>query len=137
MAKKGAEKPSQKQKKLSNQEIQLAVLENFVNLQKVLAEMSMKFELLSRNISELLMLFEESAKSFMKKYEEKGETGEDKALLNKLDTLLEQNKTIARGLTLIEEKIRHKIYTEETVSNPDENQLGVIGRPRPKPLPRV
>jgi hypothetical protein len=135
MAKKGEKKSHQK--KLSNQEIQLAVLENFVGLQKALVDMSIKFDLLSNNISGLLALFEEATKTFMKKYEEKDPAIEDKNLINKLDTLLEQNKTIAKGLTLIEEKIKHKIYPEEVISKADDHSLGVMGRPRPRPLPKI
>lgn len=137
MAKKSVKSSSHHKKKISNQEIQLAVLENFVGLQKALVDMSIKFDLLSNNISQLLALFEEATKTFIKKYEEKEVEADDKALLNKLDSLLEQNKTIAKGLTLIEEKIKHKIYPEETISKPENPSLGIMGRPRPRPLPKI
>jgi hypothetical protein len=120
----------------SNREIQEALIENFVNMQRVLTDLSFKFDSLSENMSRLLRLFEVSAKTFI----EKQETGEnkigmdDKETIKKLEVLLEQNKTIARGLTLIEEKIKHKIYPD----NPKETDIeDMSGRPRPKPLPRM
>jgi hypothetical protein len=121
-----------KQNRLNNREIQLALIENFVNLQKVLTNLTVKFDNLSDNISRLLQLFEISAKSFVEKNE--NYNGEDKDTLRKLDTLLDQNKTIAKGLTLIEEKIKHKIYPDlpkETFN--EENSE----KPRPRPLPRI
>ena len=120
-------------KPLNNREMQLALIENFVSLQKVMTNMSIKFDTLSDNISKLLQLFELSAKGFIRKQEEGFITSEDKEVLKKLDTLLEQNKTVAKGLTLIEEKIRHKIYPESTTT--DEHFEQITGRPRPKPLP--
>ena len=122
-------------KPLSDREIQLALIENFVNLQKVLTNLSVKFDNLAQNMNNLLQLFEISAKSFIRKQEEGSSTGDEKDLLRKLDTLLDQNKTIARGLTLIEEKIRHK--TSEENSRIDMSDLGVIGRPKPRPLPKI
>lgn len=125
---------SDKPKKLNNRELQLAVIENFVNLQRVLTNLTIKFDGLSDNISKLLQLFEISAKSFIRKQEEP-ELSEDRDLVKKLDTLLDQNKTIAKGLTLIEEKIRHK-----TASSPEEEIAKLdLGRQkmRPRPLPRM
>ncbi|MEK6885765.1 MAG: hypothetical protein AABX17_02255, partial [Nanoarchaeota archaeon] len=106
MAKKSGH--SNKPKQLSNRELQFALIENFVNLQKVLTNLTIKFDGLSDNITKLLQIFEISAKSFIRRQEE-GNTGEID-VLRKLDTLLEQNKTVAKGLTLIEEKIKHKVY---------------------------
>ncbi len=97
-------------KSMQDSEVQLALVENFINLQKVLTNLTVKFEVLSDNISKLLQLFEISAKNFIKKTEE-GVPGE-KDMLSKLDTILEQNKLLARGITLIEEKTRHRLYGE-------------------------
>jgi len=125
-------------KALTNREIQLALIENFVNLQKVLTNLTVKFDGLSDNISRLLQLFEISAKSFIQK--QQGGNSEDNDILKKLDTLLDQNKTVAKGLTLIEEKMRHKLYgdtTREELSRVglDQNNKNMIIRPRP--LPRI
>ena len=100
---------------MSNKEVQIALIENFVNLQKVLTNLTIKFDALSDNLNRLLQIFEISAKSFIKKNEEPSWGREDKELLNKIDTMLEQNKTIAKGLTLMEEKIRHKALTEPSI----------------------
>jgi len=125
---------SSKPKQPTAREVQLMLIENFVNLQKVLTNLSVKFDALSDNISKLLQLFEISAKAFLKKEEES--FSEDRDLIKKLDTLLEQNKLIAKGLTLIEERIRHKIQPEilEEIS---EHEGGEKPKIRPKPLPRL
>jgi len=135
-----------KKKPMNNREIQLALIENFVNMQKVLTNLSVKFDVLSDNISRLLQLFEIAARSFVKKNDEMGFSKEDKALIEKLDVLLDQNKTIAKGLTLVEEKIRHKVYPEDSLLKSRfqerNNKISIsesseIEKPKPKPLPRI
>ncbi len=121
-------------KKLSNKEIQLALIENFVGMQKVLTNLTARFDLLSDHIARLLQIFEISAKSFLRKQEE-GMT-EERDVLKKLDTLLDQNKTIAKGLTLIEEKIRHKVYGNEKEEH-NLSEFGLSHRVKPRPLPRL
>ncbi len=106
-------------KRLTKAELEKMLIDNFVNLQKVLTNLSIKFDALSTNISRLLQLFEISAKSLtQKKVSGGGEKDED--LMKKLDSLLEQNKTIAKGLTLIEGKLRESSYN----SNLSENSAG-------------
>jgi hypothetical protein len=127
-----------KKKALTNREIQLALIENFVNLQKVLTNLTVKFDGLSDNISRLLQLFEISAKSFIRKQEES--KGDEKDFLRKLDILLEQNKTVAKGLTLIEEKLRHKVYGD--TSKEELEKFGILDHNRdfsnkPRPIPRI
>jgi hypothetical protein len=125
-------KSGDKSKALSNKEIQLLLIDNFVNLQKVLTDLTLKFDSLSTNISRLLQILEMSAKSFAKKQEDG--MPEDKDILKKLDTLLDQNKTVAKGLTLIEEKIRHKVYGDLPKESSDTQNFNA---PRPRPLPRI
>ncbi len=110
MIKEGGTGKNTKTKKLTKAELEQALIDNFVNLQKVLTNLSIKFDLLSDNMSKLLQLFEISAKSFAEKHAEETGKGEDKELLGKIDTLLEQNKTLAKGLTLMEEKLRDRVY---------------------------
>ncbi len=131
MAKKS--ETSSKPKALSNRELQFALIENFVNLQKVLTNLTIKFDGLSDNITKLLELFEISAKSFIRRQEE-GNTGEID-VLRKLDTLLEQNKTVAKGLTLIEEKIKHKVYGDIPSEGLPRLELGGRPRPQSRPMP--
>lgn len=105
-----------KSKGPSQKQIQLAILENFVGMQKVLTNLAIKFDSLSGNLNKMLQLIEISAVSFIEK--QKGIkidnpaelNKENEQLVNRLDILLEQNKTIAKGLTLVEEKLRHKLY---------------------------
>jgi len=101
------------------------LIENFVSLQKAITNLTVKFEDLSDNITKLLQLFEISARSFA----EKLATGtpdieKDREFLDKLNKLLEQNKVIAKGLTLMEERIRERIY-------------GSAQQPTPKPQPFI
>lgn len=129
-------------KKMSKNQVNDALIDNFVKLQKVLANLSIKFDTLSDNISKLLQLFEISAKSFVEKYEDKSDNKDVLDTLKKLDILLDQNKTIATGLTLIEEKMKHKIENEKpfmtkTSPNKEAESHGFYSgnleeRPRPK-----
>lgn len=137
MAKKEA--TSAKKEVMTKGELEQALLNNFVNLQRVLTNLSIKFEDLSNNISKILQLFEISAKSFAEKYP--SSTGEsDKEFLKKLDTLLDQNKTIAKGIMLMEEKVRQRnqppLYpVEEKRFNPAGGNR-FEGMIKSKPLPR-
>ncbi len=91
-----------KKKRLTKAELEALLIENFTSLQKVLTNLSIKFEQLSEQISKLLQLFEIAAKDFVEKHE-----SYDKELAEKIDKLLEQNKIIAKGLTTImEEKLK-------------------------------
>ena len=80
------------------------LVENFVSLQKVMTNLSSKFDELSSQISKLLELFEISAKTLARKDfdSEKGNKNSEE-MIEKLDNLIDQNKTIARGLTLMHE----------------------------------
>jgi len=93
------------------------LIENFVGLQKAMTNLSMKFESLSDQLSQLLKVFELSAKNIV----EDGPV-DYKELTRKIDSLLEQNKTIAQGLVLLEGKF---------------NQGSPGGFSRPRPLPRI
>lgn len=96
-----------KNKKVSEPNVDKLLIENFVALQKVMSDMAIKFDSLTNQISKLLNLFENSAKSFSEK-QSLGITNEDKDFLDKLDKLLEQNKVIAKGITLMEERVRER-----------------------------
>ena len=85
-----------------NSNVDKILIENFVALQRVLTDLTIKLDGLSDNISKLLELFEVSAKSFAEK--DFGDGKDNKEVIKKLDTLLEQNKIIAKGLTLMHER---------------------------------
>ncbi len=96
---KKATKP--KEKKMTAKEREELLIENFVGLQQAMTNLSIKFNGLSDNISNLLRVFEEAAKNFAQ-----GGKTDNKDMLNKIDSLLNQNKTIAKGLVLMEGKLR-------------------------------
>ena len=82
------------------------LVENFVSMQKVLTSLSFKFDDMTKKFSEVLDLFEESAKAFVKKEMPKEKSADvwQKEITDKIDNLFEQNKILARGLTLIHEE---------------------------------
>ena len=88
-------------KKMTAREREELLIENFVGLQHAMTNMSIKFGALSDNISKLLQIFEESARNFVS-----GGKPDDAEMLSKIDSLLNQNKTIAKGLVLMEGKLR-------------------------------
>lgn len=104
--------------------LQEKLIENLVELQKVHTDLAQKFDVLAKEISTLLELFESAAKQFAEQPPrkiEKSEAERDKEFLEKIDKLLEQNKLIARGLTLIEERMRTQMQqTQPTSSVPRE-----------------
>ena len=108
-------------KNLTDEKVQKLLLENFIMLQRVMTDMSMKFDRLSDHMSKLLNLFENSAKSFSDK--QPLVTKEDKDFLEKLDRLLEQNKTIAKGLTMMEERARDKISPSQQLPSQQGYQI--------------
>ena len=94
-------------KSIGSKEIKVdkILIENFVSLQKVMTNLSVKFDDLTGQISKLLNLFEISAKALAEKEFDLGKGNkDDKKILEKIDNLLDQNKTIARGLILVHEK---------------------------------
>lgn len=139
-----------KKKAMTKGEIEEALISNFTNLQRVLTNLSIKFEDLSNNMSKILQLFEISAKSFAEKYSEKSEDHPekqtpaqketDKKYLEKLDSLLDQNKTIAKGIMLMEEKIRQRDthpQNAQPMPNPYSDQKSRLnGMFQSKPLPK-
>ncbi len=79
------------------------LVDNFVALQRVLTNLSIKFDNLSTQISKLLEIFEISAKTLAERAPTMKEGGNSREISEKIDNLLEQNKVIARGLTLLHE----------------------------------
>ena len=95
-----------------------ALIENFVGLQKVQADLALKLDALAKQVSELLRLFETTAKTFAENPAVL--TAErDKEFLDKINQLLEQDKAIARGVVYIEERV-------------DQIERSAAGRPLPQ-----
>ncbi|MFA7707622.1 MAG: hypothetical protein WCX73_01615 [Candidatus Pacearchaeota archaeon] len=130
---------SGKRKGLTKQETEQILIDNFTNLQRVLTNLSIKFDELSTNMSKLLQLFEISAKSFAEKYSDKKPEEVidksqqiDKEYLKKLDSLLDQNKTIAKGIMLMENKIRTR-DTPQSFNEETESRFGGMNKSNPLP----
>ena len=82
------------------------LIENFIGLQKVMVNLSVKFDDLSNKISKLLELFEISAKALAEKDLIIQQTArDDSKIIKEIGNLSEQNKIIARGLTLMHERL--------------------------------
>lgn len=112
-------------KEFEKEDVNKLLIENFVELQKVLSNLAVKFDDLSDNISRLLQLFELSAKSFADKPIKA--PGVDEEFLKKLDSLLDQNKTISKAITMMEERVRSRTSVP-SVSN-FSNQPNRFQRP--------
>ena len=97
-----AHKPSRE-----NLEDQLA--HSLIELQKVHVNMAEKFDKLAQQIENLLALFELAARNFAKQPHMQT-TEKDKEFLDKIDKLLDQNKLLAKGLSMMEEKMRERLY---------------------------
>jgi hypothetical protein len=93
------------------------LVENFVSLQKVMVNLSSKFDNLSKRMESLLDLFEISAKALAEKdININAKSGDSRKVMEKIDTLVDQNKIIARGLTLLHEKGENE--EQETLKEP-------------------
>jgi len=79
------------------------LIENFVGLQEAMTNLSKKFSELSQNLNNLLGVFELAAKTLAE-----SEKQVDNTLSTKLDALIEQNKSIAREINIVDGKIRRK-----------------------------
>jgi len=89
---------------VKTRDFEKVLVENFVSLQKVMTNLSLKFDNLAFQISKLLELFEISAKNLAHKdFSLEKEDKSNKEVIAKLDNLVGQNKIIARGLTLMHE----------------------------------
>ncbi len=86
------------------QDMNNVLIENFVSLQKVMTNLAVKFDSLSGQITKLLDLFELSAKAFAEKNYSIKDSKEEQKTIEKLNTLLDQNKIIAKGIALLHEK---------------------------------
>jgi hypothetical protein len=82
--------------------LEKTLLENTLSLQKTIIHLSENFKSLSSQISKLLNLFESSAKTLAEKeLDAERNEEENREIIKKMETLMEQNKLIARGLTLM------------------------------------
>ncbi len=100
---------TQKTNIIKNTEVKIdrTLAENLISLQKVLLNNAIKLENLTEKVSNLLDVFEISAKALAEKNFQGTSSGDSKKVNEKLDNLLDQNKILARGLTLLHESGSH------------------------------
>ncbi len=97
------------------------LIKHNISLEKVSLELLESVNKMTHRMDRMLSLFEEAAKNI-----ESAEKLDEKPLASQLSDLVEQNKTLARGLLLIERFIR------------DKTSVGFTpGTMQPKPLPRI
>lgn len=132
---------SEQAKHEKHQPLEHKLLENLVELQKVHTTLAEKFDKLAEQISELLALFEKTARSFGE-HPANQVAEKDREFLDKVDKLLEQNKTIAKALTLVEERVRERMYgvpprmPSPASASPGQESQEYAPSPPAKPLPR-
>ena len=101
------------------------LMQNFVGLQKVIVDLSLKLNGLTEQISQLLKLFEMSAETIVKK-EFKVDKESNQELMKRLDLITEQNKLVARGFTLMHEKPAEEMPRTNTAPVPFQRTQGNI-----------
>jgi len=105
------------------------LLENNIALQKSVMSLATEVKNLNKKVSALLSLFEDASKAF-KEARIEGEAvapAVSEELSEKIDALAKQNKTIARGLLLLEKTLRESKVAETGKKGKEEY--------KPKPLP--
>src|SRR3989344_3432005 len=107
----------------NRQDITSIVINNLVELQKVHVSLIEKFDRLSRQMSDLLNLFETAARSFAQ-HPANQASDKDKEFLDKIDKLLDQNKTIAKGLTMMEDRMKERIYGASNTRPASKDEIG-------------
>ena len=117
-------------KKIVGTSTEKVLIQNFVGLQKVMVNLATKFDDLSSEISNLLNLFEISAKALA----EKGiEIPENKRIIEKLDNISEQNKVVARGVTLMHQAyLKGPQQTQQPISQLPSQQVPQNRPPAPQ-----
>jgi len=88
------------------------LLENSIALQKTLADLGMSLRELNKKVSLMLELFEVAGRTIKEK------PARSSDLAEKVDLLIKQNKTIARGLLLLEKSFKEKEAERETKVQP-------------------
>ncbi|MCX8158823.1 MAG: hypothetical protein N3D20_00820 [Candidatus Pacearchaeota archaeon] len=109
------------------EDLNATVLENLIQLQKLYADLAENFAKTSQKLDSLINLFESTAKSFASQPQSE-ENERQKEITNMLNQILEQDKIIAKGITIIEEKIGAIPPQSETPPIP--------ASPIEKPLPK-
>lgn len=130
---KSPKKTTRKTTSSKSSNIDRMMTENLIALQKVLTNLSIKLDNLADQTSRLLNLFEISAKALAEKDYDAEKTKKDtKAVLEKMDNLFEQNKVLARGITLL-----HEPGTPAETQTTPAPQAPAPGVPTIEPKPTI
>lgn len=109
--------------------VEKALVDNFIALQKVMVNLSLKFDNLTTQISKLLELFDISAKALAKKeFETEKESRDTHMVMQRLDNIAQQAGLIGKGLALI-----HEVNTER--SDETDKKIKEIQEPKMSPPP--
>jgi len=141
-----AKKPKTPKKTVSPQSVEIkmqpVLVDNFIALQRVMVNLSAKFETLNKQLASLLNLFEMSAKALSKKDFKFGQSESNEKVVGKLTELTEQNKVLAKGLTMIheDEQEQKQMIAPPVVpaqlAPPKQVPVPRAMPPKPKPLPK-
>jgi len=88
------------------------LIQNSIALQKAVTVLAVNLDRFGKEIGKLLGFLADSAKSFETEEKTKGSaagTAIGSDLVRKLDMLIDQNKTVAKGLVLLENYLRERI----------------------------
>ncbi len=101
--------------------VEKALVDNFIALQQVMTNLAVKLDDLSTKMGKLLELFEISAKAIAEN-DLSLDGGPSKKVVadmsGKLDRLLDQNKVLAKGVSLLHEIPEHPSKTPEIAQKP-------------------
>ncbi len=87
-----------------------ALMENSVALQKAVLNLSLEIKKLTEELSNLISLFKEASKNINEEKTDRAiEKEEVKDIKEKVDQMMDQNKTIAKGLVLMESALRDSL----------------------------
>lgn len=107
----------------SQVQVEKTLVNNFIALQKVMTNLALKFDDLSGQLSKLLDLFQISAKALAEKNFNVMGKEEHEDILKRLDNMSEQNKVLARGLTLLHEPQTQPLIQKPTTPRPQKIQI--------------
>ena len=93
------------------------LVQNQIELQKILADLSLEVKNLTSELSTLVELFREASKTLNDEKISKDIEKEDmKNIGDKVETLVDQNRTIAKGLLLMESAMRDTMEKKRELS---------------------
>jgi len=93
------------------------LVQNQVELQKILANLSLEIKDLTSELSNLVQLFKEASKTLSdEKISNDIEKEDLKNIGSRVETLVDQNRTIAKGLLLMESAMRDTMEKKSELS---------------------